>query len=57
MAQSASTKGDGRYRREYTDDRPETLGYLAELRRVVDAFPDCVLLGEVDTATDRVAAF
>jgi alpha-glucosidase len=54
---TASMPPAERLRREYTDDRPETLDYLAELREVVDEFPDRVLLGEVDTSTARVAEF
>jgi alpha-glucosidase len=46
-----------RLRRVFTDDRPETLGYLADLRAVVDEFPDRVLLGEVQGAADRIARF
>jgi alpha-glucosidase len=46
-----------RCRRAFTDDRPETLDYLAELREVVEEFPDRVLLGEVDTSGDRVVDF
>ncbi len=46
-----------RLTRRFTDDRPETLECLAELRRVVDSFPDRVLLGEVQGETDRIARF
>jgi alpha-glucosidase len=46
-----------RLTRRFTDDRPETLECLAEFRRVVDSFPDRVLLGEVQGATDRIARF
>jgi alpha-glucosidase len=46
-----------KYLRVFTDDRPETLGYLSELRRVVDEFPDRVILGEIQGATDRVPRF
>jgi alpha-glucosidase len=46
-----------RFKRVYTDSRPETLDYLAELRAVVDEFGDRVLLGEVDIAGDRLADF
>jgi alpha-glucosidase len=53
----AGTPPVERLRREYTDDRPEMLDYLAELQDVVCAFPDRVLLGEVDTSTERVADF
>jgi alpha-glucosidase len=46
-----------RLTRRFTDDRPETLECLAEFRRVVDSFPDRVLLGEVQGETDRIARF
>jgi alpha-glucosidase len=46
-----------RLTRRFTDDRPETLECLAEFRQVVDSFPDRVLLGEVQGATDRIARF
>lgn len=46
-----------KYLRVFTDDRPETLGYLTDLRRVVDEFPDRVILGEIQGATDRVPRF
>jgi alpha-glucosidase len=46
-----------RLTRRFTDDRPETLECLAELRRVVDEFSDRVLLGEVQGETDRIARF
>jgi alpha-glucosidase len=46
-----------RLTRRFTDDRPETLECLAELRDVVDTFPDRVLLAEVQGAADRIARF
>jgi alpha-glucosidase len=46
-----------RLTRRFTDDRPETLECLGELRRVVDEFSDRVLLGEVQGETDRIARF
>ena len=46
-----------RYRRVFTDGRPETLDYLAEMRRTVDEFPDRVLAGEVQGATERIGRF
>jgi alpha-glucosidase len=46
-----------KFKRVFTDDRPETLQYLAEFRRVIDEFPQRVLLGEVQGATDRIARF
>jgi alpha-glucosidase len=52
-----TTPPPDRFKRVYTDSRPETPDCLAELRDVVDEFPDRVLLGEVDTAGDRLADF
>ncbi|WP_018260238.1 alpha-amylase family glycosyl hydrolase [Methylobacterium sp. WSM2598] len=46
-----------RFRRLRTDSQVVTLDYLAELRRVVEEFPDRVLLGEVDTAPDKLPGF
>lgn len=46
-----------RFKRIYTDSRPEVLEWLADLRKVVDEYSDRVLLGEVDTAPDKVAQF
>jgi alpha-glucosidase len=37
-----------RFKRVYSDDRPETLGYMEQIRAVVDEFPGRVLLAEVD---------
>jgi alpha-glucosidase len=44
-------------KRVYTNYRPEVLDWLAELRTVVDEFPDRVLLGEVDGSGDRIFDF
>ncbi|MFC7398706.1 alpha-amylase family glycosyl hydrolase [Chelatococcus sp. GCM10030263] len=46
-----------RLKRVYTDDRPETLAIIEELRGVIDEFPDRVLLGETQGATERIGAF
>ncbi|HVY57478.1 MAG TPA: alpha-amylase family glycosyl hydrolase [Xanthobacteraceae bacterium] len=46
-----------RFKRVYTDGRPETLEYLSELRRVVDAFPGRILAGEVQGSSDRIGRF
>jgi alpha-glucosidase len=46
-----------RLKRTFTDDRNETLTYLAELREVTDEFPNRVLLGEVQGDTDRIGRF
>lgn len=47
----------GRLKRAYSDDRPETLGYIEEIRAVVDEFPDRVLLAEVDVASGDPGRF
>jgi alpha-glucosidase len=41
----------------FTDDRPESMAYLEEIRMVVDEFPDRVLAGEVQGKTDRIGHF
>jgi alpha-glucosidase len=46
-----------RFTRVFTDGRPETMGYLEEIRAVVDEFPDKVLLGEVQGGVERVGRF
>jgi alpha-glucosidase len=46
-----------RLKRIFTDDRPETMPYLEELRRTVEEFPGCVLAGEVQGETDRIGHF
>ena len=46
-----------RLKRIYTDCRPEVFEWLADLRAVVDEFPDRLLLGEVDTSPERVRQF
>jgi alpha-glucosidase len=46
-----------RFKRVFTDARPETMGYLEEMRAVVDAFPDRVLLGEVQGGIARIGGF
>src|SRR4051812_9377616 len=46
-----------RLKRIFTDDRPESMSYLEELRQVVDEFPDRVLAGEVQGKTDRIGHF
>jgi alpha-glucosidase len=46
-----------RFKRVYTNYRPEVLSWLHELRRAADEFPGRVLLGEVDGAGKRVAHF
>jgi alpha-glucosidase len=46
-----------RYVRVFTDDRPESLAYLGQLRQVLDEFPDRVLAGEVQGKTERIGRF
>jgi alpha-glucosidase len=46
-----------RLKRIFTDDRPESMTYLEEIRKVVDEFPDRVLAGEVQGKTDRIGHF
>ena len=41
----------------YTTDRPEVHAVIAELRRVVDAFEDRVLIGEIYLPVDRLVAY
>ncbi len=46
-----------RFSRVFSDNRPESLAYIAEMRAVVDEFPDRVLAGEVQGAIDRIGRF
>jgi len=46
-----------RLARRFTDDRPECMGCLEELRAVIDEFPDRVLAGEVQGKVDRIGHF
>src|ERR1700704_2875446 len=46
-----------RLQRVFTDDRPESMTYLAELRTVVAEFPDRILAGEIQGKLDRVGSF
>jgi alpha-glucosidase len=46
-----------RLTRVFTDDRPESLDYLEELRAVIDEYPDRVLAGEVQGKTNRIGHF
>jgi alpha-glucosidase len=41
----------------FSDDRPESMAYIEELRGVLDEFPDRVLAGEVQGKTDRIGHF
>jgi alpha-glucosidase len=42
---------------EYTADRPETLEMTALMRRVADAYPERVLIGELYLSIDRLMAY
>jgi len=46
-----------RLKRIFTDDRPESMSCLEEIRRVVDEFPGRILAGEVQGKTDRIGHF
>jgi len=46
-----------RLKRVFTDDRRESMGYLEEMRQVVDEFADRALAGEVQGKTDRIGHF
>jgi alpha-glucosidase len=46
-----------RLKRIFTDDRPESMSYIEEIRGVVDEFEDRVLCGEVQGKTDRIGHF
>lgn len=46
-----------RLRHVFTDDRPETMGYIEGLRAALDAFDERVLCGEVQGKTDRIGHF
>ena len=46
-----------RFSRVFTDSRPETMGYLEEIRAVIDQFPERALLGEVQGGVDRIGQF
>ncbi len=46
-----------RYIPVFTDDRPETMDCIEDLRAVVDEFGDRLLCGEVQGKTDRIGHF
>jgi alpha-glucosidase len=46
-----------RFRNIFTDDRPEAMTYLADMRKVVDEFEGRFLCGEVQGKTDRIGHF
>jgi alpha-glucosidase len=41
----------------YTADRPEVHGVIAEMRRVVDEFPDRLLIGEIYLPIERLVTY
>ena len=41
----------------YSADRPETLGIVAEMRAVIDAYPERVLIGEIYLPLARLVAY
>jgi alpha-glucosidase len=41
----------------YTTDRPEMKEVITELRRVIDEFEDCVLIGEIYLPVERLVAY
>jgi alpha-glucosidase len=52
-----STPPPQRLKRIFTDDRPESMGYLEELRRVTEEFNDRLIAGEVQGKTERIGHF
>ncbi|WP_411755968.1 alpha-amylase family glycosyl hydrolase [Sinorhizobium meliloti] len=46
-----------RFKRVFTDARPETMSYIEDMRAVVEEFPDRALLGEVQGGIDRIGQF
>lgn len=46
-----------KFKRVFTDARPETMSYIEEMRAVVDEFSDRALLGEVQGGTGRIGQF
>jgi alpha-glucosidase len=46
-----------RLQRVFTDDRRESMGYIEEIRSVIDEFDDRVVAGEVQGKTDRIGHF
>ncbi|YCI06970.1 alpha-amylase family glycosyl hydrolase (plasmid) [Ensifer sp. D2-11] len=46
-----------KFKRVFTDIRPETMSYIEEMRAVLDAFPDRVLLGEVQEGFRHIGQF
>jgi alpha-glucosidase len=54
---TAKTPPPQRLKRIFTDDRPESMNCLEEIRQIVDEWPDRVLAGEVQGKTDRIGHF
>jgi alpha-glucosidase len=46
-----------RLKRIFTDDRRESMGYLEEIRKTIDEFPNRMLAGEVQGKTERIGHF
>jgi alpha-glucosidase len=46
-----------RLKRVFSDDRPESMDYIEEVRQVVDEFDNRVLCGEVQGKIDRIGHF
>jgi len=46
-----------KFKRIFTDARPETMTCLEDMRAVIDEFPDRVVLGEVQGGPDRIGRF
>src|SRR4051812_44559623 len=46
-----------RLMRVFSDDRPESLHYIEEMRRIIDEFDHRLLCGEVQGKTDRIGHF
>jgi alpha-glucosidase len=54
---SDDTPPPQRLKRIFTDDRPESMTYLEELRGVIDEFDGRMLAGEVQGKVDRIGHF
>ncbi|WP_447598183.1 alpha-amylase family glycosyl hydrolase [Nitrospira sp. Nam80] len=57
LQSDARTPPPQRLKRIFTDDRPESMNFLEDIRSVVDEFEDRVLAGEVQGKTDRIGHF
>jgi alpha-glucosidase len=56
-AATSNTPPPQRLKRIFTDDRPESMKCLEEIREVLDEFPDRLLAAEVQGKTDRIGHF